>query len=276
MATRRRKNDDLPEAWLKPCLVAGFDERVPMPRGTIGRLRRALAIASTAEHDGLPDQEGVNRSYLRTAKPSTGPTRKLRTPCKHLVSIGRTDYGEREMTIETGDLDIEPIRFRIWMPDADQPIDPDFTDAATCMRNLRSHVRLLQAHLPAIAAAALRTPKPTTVADIDVVRDHARRVAAVASTWTDRMIMVETDTPWSRMRIHHLGERGAYSGEFIGDDAQMTAWATRPCLSARIEGGRRKPLIVSITALRVEARKATALEAMRAASMLPQTTDVAA
>lgn len=270
MATRCPSDDDLPEAWLKPCLVAGFDERLPMPRDTLARLKRALAIASTAEHDGLPDQEGVNRSYLRATKPSSGPTRKLRTPCKHQVSVSTTDYGEREMTIETGDLDIEPVRFRIWMPDIHQPIDPDFSNAATCIRNLRSHVRLLQAHLPAIAAAALRTPKSSILDEIEVVRNHARRVAAVASTWTDRRIMVETDTPWSTMRIHHLGDRGAYSGEFIGDDAHMSAWATRPCLSARIEGGRRNPLIVSITALRVEACRATALEAMRAASVLPQ------
>jgi hypothetical protein len=276
MATRSATTrTNLPEAWLRPCLVIGPSSRTPLRRGTIGRLRRALDIASTAEHDRGPDAVGVNRYHPRTGKPSSGVPRKLRTPCKHLVTQSRTDYGERELSIETSDLDIEPIRFRIWMPDVDHPIDPDFSSRSACLRNLRSHIALLRAHLTACGRAMMHAPAPDVQEAIRAATLRAGRVGAVASTWTDRKVMVETNTPWSPMRIHHLDNKGIPRGEFLGTPEQTSAWATEPCLSVRMEGGRGSPLIVSITALRVELRSASVMEAMRAAAHLPQPVEAA-
>lgn len=268
----------LPPEWLRPCPVIRCERQKPLIRGAIGRLREALAIAGTAVHDGGRSDRRANH-YPRDRDYSVPvtPARRLSTPSRHVVEFSVTGFGERELSVsrEKDDDDDLAVRFRFWMPLDDLPVDPDFSGPDTCLANLRNYIRLIAAHLPAISKAVRSRSIQSDVGIACDIAERAKRVAAVATTWTRESVSVESNTPWSPMIVdeylpsHHRGKR-------LGDPDRMAAWANPPCMVARIDGAKDDPLILSVTPHRTEMEKATPIEVMRAAAMLPQTGRLAA
>jgi hypothetical protein len=187
-----------------------------------------------------------------------------------------TDRGERELSIETGKWD-ETVRIRFWMPLDRLPVDPDFTDADTCIRNLGNYVRLIEAHLGRISKAVRARGRKadehsSTRSAIEI---QARRIAAFATSWTSETLQVESDTPWSGMVVHELG-KDYRKGRMLGNAEWMEAWANPPSIVTHMNGGMMEPLILSVSAHRTDSDGISPVEAMRAAANLPAIQEIAA